>query len=89
MCRMMMSVISLKRLRLRLSEYNKKFAFELSNVSRLEQSSTRILLDEDSESSLADLRLSLLASMEIIRTEEHNTLDRRTKGQIIIDRVTD
>ena len=38
---------------------------------------------------LAVLRLSLLASMEIIRTEEHNTLDRRTKGQIIIDRVTD
>ena len=53
MCRMMMSVISLKRLRLRLSEYNKKFAFELSNVSRLEQGSRRILLDEDPESSLA------------------------------------
>ena len=38
---------------------------------------------------LAVLLLSLLASMEIIRTEEHNTLDRRAKGQIIIDRVTD
>ncbi len=72
-----------------MSEYNKKFAFELSNVSRLEQSSRRILLDEDPESSLADLFVSLLASMEIIRTEEHNTLDRRAKGQIIIDRVTD
>ena len=45
--------------------------------------------DEDVESRLAVLRVPLLASMEIIRTEEHNTLDRRTKGQIIIDRVTD
>ena len=55
MSAMMMSIISLKRLRLRLSEYNKKFAFEFSNVSRLVQSSTRISSDEYSESSLAVL----------------------------------
>ena len=45
-------------------------------------------MDEDVESCLADLLISLLASMEIIRTEEHKK-DRRAKGQIIIDRVTE
>ena len=65
MSAMMMSVISLKRLR-------------------------RILLDEDPESCLADLRVPLLASMEIIRTEEHffRQKNKRTDNNRQSNRLT-
>ena len=61
-------------------EHNQKLAFELSNVSRLEQSSRKISSDEVPESHMAILFIPLLASMgeegEMIQDERWNMLRR-------------